>query len=347
MLGGCLRHAPGDPRVAGRPSIRRAEPIPSPPARGLHPRAPVHALRLRELRGRAPARGGRGRPQPSDPLRMGHPLGQHGRGDVELRGGGPAQRAPARPDRVRLHRRRRRPDRRDPQPPPRLAALPAGCRRGTRAARRRLHRRLHPAPGRTDGRVPLLRQLVPPRRFPGAVRRADARVGPDLHHRPGPSDVLRRGELGPSRGPSRREARRDRSRPKEPADHDHRRGAAGRGAAARHPAGPLDDGRRRQEGAPADASERRDAADHQRGRSASRREPTRPGASIREDPGQVPERLLPVDAAGPGRAAAEPHRPDGRRHRDVDRILRHLALRARLQAAPRADAGKGAPRARR
>ena len=68
---------------------------------------------------------------------------------------------------------------------------------------------------------------------------------------------------------------------------------------------------------------------------------------IREDPGQVTERLLPVDAAGPGRAAAEPDRPDGRRHRDVDRILRHLALRARLQAAPRADAGKGAPRARR
>src|SRR3954453_12968492 len=49
MLGGCLRHVPGGPCVAGRPSIRRAKPTPSPPARGLHPRAPVHALRLREL----------------------------------------------------------------------------------------------------------------------------------------------------------------------------------------------------------------------------------------------------------------------------------------------------------
>jgi transcriptional regulator GlxA family with amidase domain len=65
-------------------------------------------------------------------------------------------------------------------------------------------------------------------------------------------------------------------------------GAAGRGAAAGHPGGPRDDGRRRQEGAPPDASEHRDAVDHQRGRSSSRRKPTQSGASIREEPGKSP-----------------------------------------------------------
>ena len=61
-----------------------------------------------------------------------------------------------------------------------------------------------------------------------------------------------------------------------------------------------------------------------------RRKPTQSGASIREDPGQVSERLLPVNATGSGRPAVEPHGSNGRRHSGVDRILRHLALRARL-----------------
>ena len=138
----------------------------------------------------------------------------HGPGRVELRGGGAAERAPA-PIRARF----------DyivvvgglideiPNLSPDILALPAGCGRGARAARRRLHRRLHPAPRRADGRLPLLRELVPPRRFPGAVRRADAGVGPDLHRRPRPADLLGRRELGPSRGLSGREARRHRRRP--------------------------------------------------------------------------------------------------------------------------------------
>ena len=155
--------------------------------------------------------------------------------DVELRGGGPARRAAGRSDRVRLPRRRRRPGRRD-----RATCTPTLLRFLQRAAAARvplvgvctgafiLHRA-----GLMDG-LPLLRQLVPPRRFPGAVRRADAGLGPDLRRRPRPADVLRRGELGASRGLHRREATSgSRRAAKEPAHHDHRRGAGGQRSRSR------------------------------------------------------------------------------------------------------------------
>ena len=78
------------------------------------------------------------------------------------------------PDPLRLPRRRRRAGRRDREPASRHRALPRARGRGRRAAGRRLHRHLRAAPGRADAGLSRLRQLVPPRGLPRAVRRAEA-----------------------------------------------------------------------------------------------------------------------------------------------------------------------------
>ena len=93
------------------------------------------------------------------------------------------------------------------------------------------------APGGADAGLPRLRQLVPPRGLPRALRRLEPVSDQNLRRRPRPADLLGRGLLGASRRLHRRAPPRAGAGGEEPAHHDHRRGDGGGGAAARHAPG--------------------------------------------------------------------------------------------------------------
>ena len=136
------------------------------------------------------------------------------------------------------------------------------------------------APRRADAGLPRLRQLVPPRGLPRAVRRAGAGLRPDLRRRPRPADLLGRGLLGASRGLHRRAAPRTGAGGEEPAHHDHRRGDGGGGAAARHAAGARHRRRAGPEGAPRHAAVDRRAALDRPGGGAARGQPAQARAAL-------------------------------------------------------------------
>ena len=159
------------------PCDARTESPTSAPRR-LHPGAALHALRLRQFRGRAPPRRRRGGPQPSHPVPMERAVRHDESGGVELWRDGPAERAPVEPARLRLRGGDRRPRRRDGHVERRDGRVPEGGRRRPHPAGGGVHRCPDPAPRRPDERLPLLRQLVPPRRLPGAVRGPRAGIGP-------------------------------------------------------------------------------------------------------------------------------------------------------------------------